>query len=114
MPTGAFPSAAVAMNGDPQGAGLAPVYRPSSAAAASICSCSKAGAKSFDPVNKNGSQRGGRPMVALLPRRLKNVVGESGAELKPTITDNFILVPLPRSGDVQPAYEIVFRGDNAK
>jgi hypothetical protein len=69
----------------------------------------KAGADTFNPVNKNGSQRGGRPIVALLPRRISGKVEiESGAELKPVITDDFVLVPLP-VGVVREKYEVVFR-----
>lgn len=69
----------------------------------------KAGADTFKTVNKNGSQRGNRPIVALLPRRISGKVEiESGAELKPVITDDFVLVPLP-AGEVKEKYEVVFR-----
>lgn len=68
----------------------------------------KAGADTFKPVNKNGSQRGGRPIVALLPRRIGKVEIERGADMKPVITDNFVLVPLP-TGEVKEKYEVVFR-----
>jgi zinc protease len=68
----------------------------------------RAGADTFKPVNKNGSQRGGRPIVALLPRRIGKVEIESGADLKPLITDDFVLVPLP-AGAVKEKYEVVFR-----
>lgn len=54
------------------------------------------GKESFLPVNTNGSQRGGRPIIAYLPRR---ITGKAkiilGAEHKPVITDDFILVPNP-------------------
>ena len=53
------------------------------------------GTASFDPVNTNGSQRGGRPMVQILPRRMKNVEITLGQELSPVITDNFVLIPHP-------------------
>ena len=56
------------------------------------------GARSFEPINTNGSQRGGRPIVQLLPHRIdaESVKIVEGAELKPVVTDNFVLVPLPR------------------
>lgn len=62
-----------------------------------------AGADTFKPVNQNGSQRGGRPIVQFLPQRIDpaTVKITSGAELKPVITDDFILVPVP-SGDTTP------------
>ncbi len=59
-----------------------------------------AGAASFEPVNKNGSQRGGRPIVHFFEKRIdpaKLHVTE-GAALKPVVTDTFVLVPLPASG----------------
>ena len=63
-----------------------------------------AGADTFKPVNQNGSQRGGRPIVQFLPGRIDpaTVKITSGAELKPVITDDFVLVPLP-SPDAAPA-----------
>jgi len=56
-----------------------------------------AGADTWKPVNKNGSQRGGRPVVQFLPRRIQpeKVRITAGAELKPVIADDFLLVPLP-------------------
>ncbi|MFM1770443.1 MAG: hypothetical protein RJA22_2972 [Verrucomicrobiota bacterium] len=56
-----------------------------------------AGAASWDPVNRNGSQRGGRPIVHYLPRRIEvdTVKILAGAELNPVIADDFVLVPLP-------------------
>ncbi len=69
----------------------------------------KAGADTLKPVNKNGTQRGNRPIVAMLPRRISSKVEiESGADLKPVITDDFVLVPLP-AGEVNEKYEVVFR-----
>jgi zinc protease len=67
-----------------------------------------AGNESFATVNKNGSQRGGRPMIAYLPHRVTDVKVISGAELQPVITDDFVLVPLP-GGDVQEEYRVVFQ-----
>ena len=57
------------------------------------------GAASFKPVNTNGSQRGWRPIVALLGHRIRNVHIIEGAELKPVVTDDFVLIPNPRRSD---------------
>ena len=50
-------------------------------------------------MNTNGSQRGGRPIVAYLPQRVKDIRIVEGTELNPVITDDFILVPNPGSSD---------------
>jgi hypothetical protein len=60
-------------------------------------------------VNTNGSQRGGRPIVAFLPRRLAAVEIVAGNEWKPVVTDDFVLVPLPPADRVEPL-TVVFRG----
>ena len=57
------------------------------------------GEKSFEPVNTNGSQRGGRPFIQLLPRRVKAIQITHGKELSPVITDNFVLIRNPRVCD---------------
>jgi zinc protease len=67
------------------------------------------GVRSFAPVNTNGSQRGGRPIVAFLPRRLAAVEIVAGNEWKPVVTDDFVLVPLPPADRVEPL-TVVFRG----
>ncbi len=56
-----------------------------------------AGTSSWEAVNKNGSQRGGRPIIQFLPQRIDpaNVKVTAGGELQPVIADDFILVPLP-------------------
>jgi hypothetical protein len=56
-----------------------------------------AGAETWQPVNKNGSQRGGRPVVQFLPKRIDpaKVKVTAGKDLAPVIADDFILVPLP-------------------
>lgn len=56
-----------------------------------------AGATTWQPVNKNGSQRGGRPVIQFLPRRIQPDKAKitAGGKLHPVIVDNFILVPLP-------------------
>jgi zinc protease len=67
------------------------------------------GAKTFAPINLNGSQRGGRPIVQFLPRRVKDVQVLEGAPFKPVITDDFILVPNPVTCDPARKYRVVFR-----
>jgi len=57
------------------------------------------GKKAFEPVNTNGSQRGGRPIVAHFPQRLQGIRIMEGGTLNPVITDDFILVPNPGSSD---------------
>jgi hypothetical protein len=68
------------------------------------------GPKSFDPVNTNGSQRGGRPIFALLAERIDagSVQITAGADLKPIVTDNFVLVPLPAKCDPERTYRVTF------
>ena len=72
--------------------------------------------RSFAPVNTNGSQRGGRPIVQLLPHRIRaqSVRISEGADLDPLVTDNFILVPLPRKWEAQRPYRVVFRAEREK
>lgn len=53
----------------------------------------KLGKQSFDPINTNGSQRGGRPIVEFLPRRIQDIEILTGKELDPVITDDFLLIP---------------------
>ena len=67
------------------------------------------GSASFDTVNKNGSQRGGRPFVAFLDHRITKVQILEGQELHPVITDDFILVPRPSTCDPTKQYRVVFR-----
>jgi zinc protease len=69
------------------------------------------GAESFQPVNLNGSQRGGRPFIAFFPKRLGDVKIIEGADLNPVITGKFILVPNPGNCDPSKKYRVVF---NAK
>lgn len=69
----------------------------------------KRGEKTFEPINKNGSQRGGRPLIAFFPQRLKAAQVLEGAELKPEITDDFILVPNPQACDPAKTYRVVFQ-----
>ena len=60
-------------------------------------------------MNTNGSQRGGRPIVAFLPQRLADIELLEGGRWQPVVTDTFVLVPLPPAGQVEPV-KIVFRG----
>ena len=56
-----------------------------------------AGEASWRVVNKNGSQRGGRPVVAFLPKRIDagTVKVTSGGDRGVVVADDFVLVPLP-------------------
>ena len=74
----------------------------------------KRGEKTFLPINRNGSQRGYRPIVAFLPYRVKNVKIIEGADLKPTVTDNFLLIPNPRKCDPKRKYRVVFTAAKAQ
>lgn len=67
------------------------------------------GEATFKPIDTNGSQRGGRPIVAFFPSRLKNIEVVSGADLNPVITDDFILIPNPLTCDPKRRYTIVFK-----
>ena len=73
------------------------------------------GEQSFDAINTNGSQRGGRPIVQLLPHRLQphSVRIVEGGNLKPLVTSSFILLPHPGRCDPRRAYRIVFRAARA-
>jgi zinc protease len=67
------------------------------------------GEQTFEPINRNGSERGYRPIVQFFPRRLTGVEIIEGSQFKPVITDNFILVPNPQTCDPKRDYRIVFR-----
>ena len=69
----------------------------------------KRGESSFAPINTNGSQRGGRPVIQFLPHRVQTATILEGADLKPVVTDDFILVPNPHPCDPTRAYRVVFR-----
>ena len=66
------------------------------------------GADSFKPVNTNGSQRGGRPFIAWLPHRITEARIVEGADLKPLVAANFILVPNPGVCDPARTYRVAF------
>ena len=67
------------------------------------------GKASFQPINTNGSQRGGRPIIAYLPHRIGPAEILEGAELQPVICDDFLLVPNPGPGSTRKEYRIVFQ-----
>ena len=67
------------------------------------------GPKSFDTVNNNGSQRGGRPFVAFLRQRIADVKIIEGQGLNPVITDDFVLLPRPVKCDPNRSYHVKFR-----
>lgn len=53
----------------------------------------KRGAKSFELVDSNGSERGARPFFQFFPVRVFDPQIVAGAEFNPIVVDNFILVP---------------------
>lgn len=71
------------------------------------------GAASFDTIHQNGSQRGGRPMIQFLPRRIGPARVIEGADWNPVITDDFILIPHPGACDPETTYRIVFEAAGA-
>ncbi len=66
------------------------------------------GEKTFEPANRNGSQRGGRPLIQFFPERIAGHKVLEGADLKPVITDNFILAPMPRTAAAGQTWRVVF------
>jgi len=71
------------------------------------------GENTFSPVNKNGSQVGGRPILQFLPHRVREVRIIEGNEYEPVITDDFILVPNPGTCDPAKKYIVRFRAKPA-
>jgi hypothetical protein len=67
------------------------------------------GDATFKPIDTNGSQRGGRPIIAFLPKRLNNIEIVAGADLNPVITDDFILIPNPLTCDPKREYKVIFK-----
>ncbi|MEI7899452.1 MAG: hypothetical protein WCK89_04315 [bacterium] len=53
------------------------------------------GENSFKLLSYNGSQRGNRPIIAWLPKKMTKPVVVEGMELHPVVTPRFILIPLP-------------------
>ncbi len=70
------------------------------------------GADSFKPINTNGSQRGWRPIVQFLPRRVKEITIIEDSGLEPLITDDFLLIPNPRMCQPDSSYRVVFRAQS--
>lgn len=68
------------------------------------------GTSSFDTVNKNGSQRGGRPFIAFFPKRLNEVKIVEAENLSAVVTDDFILVQRPKNCDPNLTYQVTFTG----
>jgi hypothetical protein len=68
------------------------------------------GRDSFLPVNTNGSQRGGRPIVAFLPERLLARELHNGEHLHPVLTDRFCLIPNPGPDFDGQGFRLVFSG----
>ncbi|MDC0274369.1 hypothetical protein OAK91_06525 [Planctomycetaceae bacterium] len=66
------------------------------------------GVDSFKPINTNGAQRGWRPIIHLLPHRVRDVQVIEGQESNPVITDDFILISNPRKCDPAKTYRVVF------
>ena len=69
------------------------------------------GQRTFEPINTNGSQRGGRPILHLLPHRVEKVRILEGADLQPLVTDDFVLVPNPGKCEPNRRYRVVFRAE---
>ena len=71
------------------------------------------GLRTFEPINTNGSQRGGRPLVQLLGQRIRagSVRILEGDELEPLVSDDFLLVPNPRRCDPKRPYRVVFAAE---
>jgi len=67
------------------------------------------GKNSFKPVNTNGSQRGRRPIIQFLPHRISDIEMVAGKYLNPVVTDDFILVPNPRTADPNREYVVRFK-----
>jgi hypothetical protein len=69
-----------------------------------------AGEASWRAVNKNGSQRGGRPVVAFLPKRIDagTVKVTSGGDRGVVVADDFVLVPLPGEDAEVAAFSVEF------
>jgi zinc protease len=72
------------------------------------------GAASFDTVNTNGSQRGGRPFVGFLDHRVEEVKLMEGQDLSPVIADDFVLIPRPAKCDPSRSYRVIFRASRVK
>ena len=72
------------------------------------------GEQSFDPVNTNGSQRGGRPIVEHLPHRVADIEILDGNTLNPVVADDFVLVPNPGKVEFEQPLVIRFKAKQRK
>lgn len=72
------------------------------------------GARSFELLDPNGSQRGGRPIIHYLPCRASAAQLLEGAEFKPVITDDFVLVPMPAQFQQERPFRVVFRAKTVR
>ena len=45
----------------------------------------------------------------MLPHRVKDIEVIEGADLKPVITDNFLIVPIPKTSQPGQTLRVVFR-----
>jgi len=72
------------------------------------------GAKTFQPINTNGSQRGGRPIVCYLPSRIGPAKVLEGPDLNPVVTDDFLLIPNPKTCDPGRTYQVKFQAKRVK
>jgi zinc protease len=66
------------------------------------------GKKSFEPINMNGSQRGWRPIVHFFDQRITEIKILEGTEWNPVITDDFIMIPNPKTCDPKKEYKVIF------
>ena len=72
------------------------------------------GTKTFEPINTNGSQRGGRPIVHFFPSRLTNIRLIEDNGLKPVIADYFLLIPNPQEYDPNRRYVVRFKASEVE
>jgi zinc protease len=56
------------------------------------------GEKSYEPIDTNGSQRGGRPFVAFLPQRIDPKTFATTNDPNAVLGDDFVLIPRPPAG----------------
>lgn len=69
----------------------------------------RTGNQSYEPINTNGSQRGGRPILEFLPHRIGDVTIVKGQELNPVITDDFVLIQNQVAKQFQKPIILIFR-----
>jgi hypothetical protein len=67
------------------------------------------GDKSYEAIDTNGSQRGGRPFVAFLPRRIDPAAWESTNDDAALLGDDFVLLPRPPAGTKAQAIRVEWK-----